>query len=336
MTKQTIELNGKHYDAVTGELVSSPAKKQTTVHAAVQKGPTKVTVQSKATPNHTKAHAQQSSHTLMRKAVKKPEPATKYSVHAPVTHNHGTSITVKHPAHQINEHRLKRAQSIEQSAYVQKYNPIHHIPVTLAAVPVQPEPKAEEQAPPVAPPPLQHGIEMFERAIQNASHYVDISAQKKHFTKKRRKHALSMGSGFAALMLVAGFMVYQNSPGLQISAAGMRVGVSTAAPDFKEIGLRYNGVASAKDKRIIGLKDEKGTYQLTQQKTNWSGDSMIQSVSSTDASGQPNYTTVELNGQKVYRLNNGSDMWVKNGVWYSLSGNRGVNPEKLEAIVQNS
>ncbi len=343
MTKQTIELNGKHYDAVTGELVSAKAKaapQKTMVKAETATKAVKaksVTVSAKATPNHTKAHSVQSSQTLMRRAVKRPGPSvTRHPLHVPVTHEAATPVHVKHGVHAVNQHRLERAQSVQQSAYVQKYNPIHHIPVTLSSVPVQPEPKQEEQEAPVAPPPIQHGMEMFERAIENASHYVDIAAQKKHFTKHRRKHAISMASGFTALMLVAGFMVYQNSPGLQVSTAGVRVGLSTAAPNFQEIGLTYNGVATEEDKRIIGLKDGQYAYQLTQEKTNWSGESMIHSVSSTDASGKPNYTVVEVNGQKVYRLTNGSDMWVKDGVWYSLSGNRGVNPEKLEAIVQNS
>ncbi len=339
MTKQTIELNGKHYDAVTGELVSAKAEKEPTQHASATKTvkTENAKVEVKAAVNHTKAHDVQSSQTLMRKSVKRPGADTKqYSVHVPVAHEEATPIHVKHGVHAVNQHRLERSKTVQQSAYVQKYNPLHHVPVTLSSVPVQPEPKQEEQEAPVAPPPIQHGIEMFERAIENASHYVDISAQKKHFTKKQRRHALSMGSGFAALMLVAGFMVYQNTPGLQISAAGMRVGLSTATPDFKEIGFSYNGVTTAQDKRIIGLKDGQGSYQLTQQKTNWSGDSMIHSVSSTDASGNPNYTTAEVNGQKVYKLRNGSTMWVKDGVWYSLSGNRGVNPQKLEAIVHNS
>jgi hypothetical protein len=346
VTKQTIELNGKHYDAVTGVLISSGAKTKTETATPKTKLIAKTVktdtlnaekAATKVEPNHTKAHSVQTSQTLMRKSVKRPGPTVKrHSVHVPVTHESTTPIQIKHGAHAVNQHRLERAKNIQQSAYVQKYNPLHHIPVTLSSVPVQPEPKQEEQEAPEAPPPVQHSIEMFERAIENASHYVDIAMQKKHFTKKRRKHALSMGTGFVALMLVAGFMVYQNSPGLQVSAAGMRVGVSATAPNFKEIGLKYNGVATAEDKRIIGLKDDNGTYQLTQEKTNWSGESMIHSVSSTDASGKPNYVVIEVSGQKVYRLSNGSDMWVKDGVWYSLSGNRGVNPDKLEAIVQNS
>ena len=347
MTKQTIELNGKHYDSVTGELVSATAKTEVepkakkTVATPHDTAEVVVTESHAATPkteaNHTKAHTVQSSQTLMRKAVKRPGPSVKrHGIHAPVTHESTTTVAVKHGVHTVNPNRLERAQTVHQSAYVQKYNPLHHIPVSLSSVPVQPEPKQEEQEAPVAPPPIQHGMAMFERAIENATHYVDIAAQKKHFTKKQRRHAMSMSSGFAALMLVAGFMVYQNSPGLQVSAAGMRVGVSTVAPDFQKIGLSYNGVATEEDKRIIGLKDSTYTYQLTQEKTNWSGDSMIQSVSSTDASGTPNYTVVEVNGQKVYRLGNGSDMWVKDGVWYSLSGNRSVSPDKLKAIVQNS
>ncbi len=328
MTAKTITLNGKHYDPVTGHLVTQKdLDKSATTKVAVR-------------PNHTKHHAAQSSTTLMRRAVKKPKAVATVAT-LPVEHSISHKIEVKHTLGHTDSARLERAQSVAQSPHVSRY--AHHKDVTVSygSVPVQPEPKTAETEAPVAPPPLQAAAhtDMFERAIERATNYVDIAAERVHFNKKKRTHVLHMAGGLTALALLAGFAFYQNSSVLQIKAAGLRAGLASSTPDLKATGFGYAGVQTVKDSRVLGLTDQDGNYQLRQTPTNWSGAAMIESVASTDASGKLNYEVMSFAGNTVYHLSNGSYTWVKNGIWFQFApteGQKDVPLDKLSALIQNS
>jgi hypothetical protein len=328
VTTQSIKLNGKYYHPVTGEVV----KDVTPSVATAVKSPT--------TLNHTKRHAPQTSQTLMRRAVKKPK-AIAVNTISPLGHPDTYTVKVKQPIKSVNPSRLQRAQSIAQSPHVSRYAQHSNLSVAYASIPVQPEPKIVENEAPVAPPPLQTftASEMFERAIERATNYVDIAAERAHFNKKKRAHALHMATGLTALALFAGFAFYQNSSMLQIKAAGLRSGLARSTPNLQATGFQYAGVQTAQDTRVLGLSDSAGNYQLRQTPTNWSGAAMIHSVSSTDASGVPNHETLSFAGTTVYRLTSGTYTWVKNGVWYQFTptdGHKEIPLDKLSALIQNS
>jgi hypothetical protein len=66
------------------------------------------------------------------------------------------------------------------------------------------------------------------------------------------------------------------------------------------------------------------------------GDSMIQHVSSVSASGKPNYRGVKVGDHTVYRFDDRQATWVKDGVWYQLSGTAPLSDTELHALVTNS
>jgi len=294
------------------------------------------------TLNHTRHHTTQSSKTLMRRAVKKPHPKAQLTVHPALAKAGVTTIQPKNHVQNTDPARLERAQATPQSPHVSRY--AQHkdgYTVSYGSIPVQPEPKQLENEAPVAPPPLQtvSPTAMFENAIHQATHYVDIVAERTHFNRKKRTHALHMAGGLTALAVLTGFAVFLNSPSLQIRLAGLKTGLAQSTPDLSATGFGFGGVQTGSDARVLGLTDSEGNYQLRQTPTNWSGPAMIRSVSSTDASGKHNYETLNFAGYSVYRLTNGTYTWVKDGIWYQFTptdGNKEVPLDKLSALIQNS
>lgn len=326
MAKQTVELNGKHYDAVSGEPVRSTTSLAAPRHTAA---------------NHTRRHAAQSSQTLMRRAVKKPAVSPHFAVIHPVQRSAMHAIEVKRGIRKIDDARHERARSIAQSPHVSRYSQAPGVTVSYASIPVQPEPKQLEKEAPSAPPPLQAhpATDMFEKAIEHATHYVDIAAERMQFNRKKRLHAVHMTAGLTALAVVAGFAFFLNSPAAQIRLSGLKSGINRSTPDLKATGFRYAGVQTKDDTRVLGLADTAGNYQLRQTPTNWSGSAMIKSVSATAASGARNYQEIRFAGYTVYRLSNGTYTWVKNGIWYQFSptdGHKAIPLDKLSALIQNS
>ncbi len=345
MSQEIIRLQGKAYDAITGAPVHDAAKSPKHPHKAAASTPAKTPAVAHSshhsTINHIKAHAVQPSHTLMRRAVKKPGQGTKRQlrVQGTLTHPLSATIAIKHSAEQIDAARLGKAQQIQKHHQVNRFGGQTDIAIKFANIPVQQAPdNLPTNDPPVTPPPVPTNkpVDIFEHAMANASNFVDITAHRAHFKKKTKQHMLSAAAGSVALLLIAGFAAYQNTPGLQLKIAGFRAGVATATPDFRATGFAYNGATANHSRLVIGLKSASGTYQLSEQKTNWSGEDMITQVSAVDASGQTNYSTLQAGGHTVYRFGNTQATWVKGGIWYQVNGNQGLTDTQLKSLVQNT
>lgn len=278
----------------------------------------------------------------MRAAVKKPTAhairvQTTVEVKAPELRH---VLTPKSTASTIDPSRSERAVEIPRSEKISRFGGAESkngSATTISHVPVHVVPEPPEDNEPTAPEPKRTNTpDMFVQAIANASHFVDI---KEHHAKQRRaakRHAISMATGFAALLLIAGFATYINTPGLQIKVAGIQAGVTAIQPDFEKAGFAYNGVRANDGKRVIGLQSNGHQYQLLERSTNWDGQTMIHTVSSVSANGTPNYTPIKVGSHTIYRFNEKQATWVKNGTWYHLSGDAAVSDAQLSALVQNS
>ena len=343
MSQEVIRLQGKAYDAVTGALVTDAVKTSKTP-AIKQVAVSKPSTSSihHGTINHLKAHAAQPSRTLMRRAVKKPGQSLKRQVHVQgaLTRPLPATIAVKHSATLVDADRLHKAQQIPKHQRVNRFGvPKEEVAIKFADIPVHQAPDTvPSNDPPVTPPPMPTNkpADIFEHAMHNATNFIDITAHRAHFKKVTRRHMLSAASGTLALLLIAGFAAYQNTPGLQLKLAGFRAGIATATPDFGATGFAYNGATADHSRLVIGLKNARGSYQLSEQKTNWSGQDMISQVSAVDASGQANYSTLQAAGNTVYRFGSTQATWVKDGIWYQVNGNQSLTDKQLAALVQNT
>jgi hypothetical protein len=162
--KNTIELNGKRYDALTGNLLSLDAvtpksnvsvsvkhhvKKpgapahhaKTSTTATAKKSAGQVMDIRRAPAGHIKHHRPEPSKTLMRKVVKKPEASVKRHVKTQPR----TDVLAKTPAHvlvpksslnHIDETRLKRAEHVAKNKLVSRFgqvtSPVSHQAVHVA------------------------------------------------------------------------------------------------------------------------------------------------------------------------------------------------------------
>lgn len=138
---QVIEINGRRYDAHTGEHIGE----------ATKLAAPKLTVKIKArkVAKHVQPHATASSKLLMRQAVKKPAAHSKLKVHGPLKTIQPANdlVVIKHV-----EHRLQHAKQVSRSHKVQHFaslspraysaavaaprpliNDVHHIAVRQVA-----------------------------------------------------------------------------------------------------------------------------------------------------------------------------------------------------------
>lgn len=320
--------------------VAAPASQTANVqqHSAVQ-------------AKHVRHHAAQSSQTLMRTVVQRPLPSfhKQAGTQASLQHKVPSLIVPKASVASVNPARLLRAQAIHRSPQITRHGHQSGVHATLAPLAVQPQPDPTPVVPPPQPnndgvpaapaPQPNNGPEkptdIFEHALMNAGHFVDVHTHVNHFKKQTRRHLTSMAAGTIALVVIAGFAAYQNTPGLQFKVASIQAGVSTGMPNFKAAGFAYNGVKASGGKLTVGFAGKNGQYQLTQQTTNLSGTDVIQNVGATDAGGHPNYTTVQAGNTTIYRFATTDAMWVSNGMWYTVNGNAPLSDQQVQSLVKN-
>lgn len=294
-------------------------------------------------PNHTKAVKPQHSQTLMRTAVKPPKPSFYKQAGTQSTLQHAVPslIVNKKSVVSVDSSRLARAQQTERSPRISHHTaeqPASLLPQfgPLAVQPVPVKPEGHEPSTPPAPHPDNKPTDMFEHALANANHFVDIQSQKLHFRKKARRHVASMAAGTLALFVIAGFAFYQNSPGLQFKVASYHAGVATHMPNLSATGFAYEGARAENGKLVVGLSGASGNYRLSQEATNLSAQDLIQNIGATDASGYPDYRSVQSDDVTIYRFSNTDATWVRNGTLYTVNGSGNLTDQQVESLVRNT
>jgi hypothetical protein len=284
----------------------------------------------------------------MRKSVKPPTPSfhKQAGTVGALQHTTPSLIVPKASVASLDAVRLARAQSTARSPHISRHAGAQHHRITpmMAPLAVQPVPVAtpgndtkpgnEDPGAP-APQPTNNPTDIFEKALMSASNFVDLHARKQHYRRHVQRHIASMAAGAFALIVIASFAAYQNTPGLQFRVASIQAGVTTHMPNLQAAGFAYKGAHAQNGKLAIAFSDTHANYQLTQSATNLSNDDMIQVVGATDASGYPNYQTMHTGNTTVYRFSTTNATWVSNGTWYTVNGNAPLSDSQVESLVRN-
>lgn len=367
-----IVLNGKLYDAATGQLIHAPSpthhqkpkpkihKKTGQVidgvmrpagHKPVQakktiKVKTAATVAVASSTTHQPVpmarHKPQRAATLMRHAVNKP------SVSQPAKSPKPTSV---HDARTAE--RLARAKAIPKSQHIARFPSSHSaqrpVPKKHAAVSVQAAPKSTE--PPITQPhksashhasaPLSASEQLVTNALKNArAHEASHPYAKK--PRRRFAHAFGMNNrtantamGIAAMVLLAGFFVYQNIPNFSMRLASARAGFAASQPGYRPSGFTQDKLVSyAPGKVTISFhsNSDSRNYQISQQVSNWNSQALADNYL---AVNNKQFQTYQAGGKTIYVYDGSNATWVNGGVWYQIQGQSSLTSEQLLRIANS-
>lgn len=352
----TIELNGKTYDARTGKIIAStaPPKSSSTVPTRTNTETNHKTIDgftrrrresaSAKTTAHSVHKKTEKSKTLMRTAVKKPivdkshqksDSSSQVSYHKPTSHK------------VVDEKRVKRASRVQQSALIKRFGtPQKAIKSTPAIIPVQPEPVAPpipsldihykkvsslhtNQVKPNAPK------RTFQNAIDNCTSHTQPAhpktTRKQHISHKLRvsTRAVNVTAASLAVLLLTGFIAYQNVPNLSMRVAAARAGVHGTMPGYQPAGFGLAGPIAYQPGQITikyASRSDDRSFEVSQQSTDWNSDSLLENFIATN---QATYQTFQDSGKTIYIYDNNNATWVDGGVWYRIEGKSALNNDQL-------
>jgi hypothetical protein len=342
----TMELNGKQYNAITGQLLHTTPKSVDGFSVAAVSSRNNVTPKAmnvhREPLHHVAPHKAEKSQTLMRNTVKHPTMPFKRAVHvAPHTSTLVPKIQFdvmfKHSAQVVDGERLRRAHTIAKSGLVRRFAAGSH-PSSRPTISYQsrttPAPQVRiasmHEQPVATESPTT--VDVFERALAAAAEPARkrsaYSPSKKRISGSQRLRQITsiLASGLA-VMLIIGFVAYNNAANIQLRLASARSGVNATLPAWQPSGFHLGTFAY-------------GPGHLTVNYTNSAGQnfSIAQATSSLDSNTllsdyvYPNnetYNTILAHGNTIYTYGNNDATWVNGGIWYKLTTHGSLSTSQL-------
>lgn len=332
--KNTIVINGKVYDVLTGLPVAAPDKpaaKAPASHAAKPVVASHVDHHAAATTHSaTKTHQRvQRSKTLRRDILKKPasnpqtvvgqlrrKPAS-HSIKSPQVHKfaparHGTVRATDIVSH----HKPKATPPVVSSIVAQKHSLVHparQAPVKLTTRSVK-----------------DHVI--ADRMTRTHTAPAHVATAKKGSLFSRRPRTLSIASAMVSVMVLGGYLTYLNMPSLSVRVAASQAGIAADFPDYHPDGYRFGGpVAFAPGQVSIKFlsNGSDAQYTVTQQKSTWDSQAVHDNLVASTAGND--YVTNSQQGLTIYTFKNNA-AWVNRGILYTVSGDAPLSNEQLLRI----
>ena len=343
MTKATITINGRTYDAITGMPVVT-SKPQEARPAAAHTAHTPAPAQPRrpvaraftdVAPTHTAAHTHatapaqavhrapaQKSHTLHRQAVKKPGVALTQTT-PPAGHraDHSRSPLITRFGEQKPAHTAAHTKAVQPTETV--------APATMhpaVAKALQQQATAEAQKPQLS------GKDLKEQLIKER--LAEVSERPHEHHKKtgwlgRQPRLVTILSSTLALLILGGYLTYITLPSISLRVAASRAGVNANMPEYKPDGYSLDGpITYSPGEVVISYKSNTNTetgYKLVQKATNWDSQAVLDNYVSklTD-----NYLTFQERGVTVYTFGNKA-AWVNGGLLYTIDGNAGLSSDQI-------
>lgn len=324
--KNTININGKVYDARTARLLDSShaSKTRGTSIDGVMPRPSEIItpVQNSLSPKThkqrevaaSKKRSLQHSKTLMHRVSRKPVKA------------HENSEITSH-SRAASDLKARRAHSIARSSFIDKFDPPGmRVERKTADLSVKQHP--EEHVTPqhhTKPKTAVHRHNHNQVHSQTESERLFNQALEKsapHLTKKKRSKRGSKVAKWGAVAvsatLLAALVVYLNIPNINLKLASNKAGFSAVMPGYHPSGFKQSGVISAENGQVtisfVSNTDNR-SYDVKQEVSSWNSQTMQDSFL---AANSKSYTTSQEGGRTIYFYDQGSATWVNGGVWYQV------------------
>lgn len=339
--KQTLVINGKVYDAVSGLQVAAPdpvAKKTTaaapsSLSEIVAKPVSAVSAPALRTPLHAKQAHQvtKKSSTLRREFLTKPAShAQTRPVRRSVTTVEKSQLITKFAAH---PQPLAAAPRPKTTAPRLDITPNKSRPAAIVA---QKHALVTSAVPAQQVQPVLNTRSVREQLIAERMAAVDTTptppkkARRGFFAKQPR--FASLASASLAIFVLGGYFTYLNMPGLSVRVAAAQADVAANYPEYHPDGYSFNGpVAFAQGQVAIDFHANGGSgkYTLTQQKSTWDSQAVYDNVVAKVA--DDSYVTNSQQGLTIYTFK-GEAAWVNKGILYTISGDAPLSNEQLLRI----
>ena len=327
--RDEIIINGKKYDAITGELLSAPKNNCSIKNKDISKIHNNL----------------QRSSTLNRKYVTVPK-RQGVSLHQDEMisqfkrrHDYQEAILRAREAKETQQDRIlisrfsKKSKIIspiskEQIKEVEKIAPFEEHPLAKKANEELRAKKVQKQE------ILNQEVKEF--AISQAIEKSREESKKSRGIHRKsffaRKKFISFSMVFAVAIFGVGYLTYINLPDIASRITAFQSGMAVETPAYIASGYSPKGLAYF-DGKNVNFEYKKGdsNYKIQQSQSGWDSSALLQNYVTKKWS--EDYSTTYSNGLTIYSNRRGESVWVNNGKLYKVeaSGNK-ISDEEIRKI----
>lgn len=362
-----IHLNGKRYDAYSGELLSDVAPRSLpgsphtkSIDGLAKPGtalmgpPPKVHEPEPLRPAarpisdiargpapHLQHHAVKKSQTLMRSTVSKPEGSLKHKVQA-ASHTHALvakpQVTIvkklSHP--KVDPNRARRAERIARSEQVHRYAASHElrgaVPISrlVAAAPAIKPVHASTPAAHTVAAPQASSLDIFEHALMQANSHLEplVHPHKKRRSNRRSKQIISFGAVALCALVIAGFVAMQNQANLTVRYASHKAGITASLPNYRPIGFSVGKFKYSSGSVAVQYNNQSSGQSFMLSQTASNWDSQALKENFV-ASADKSYQVVQSAGRTIYTYGDNNATWVAGGILYKITSDGSLTSSEL-------
>lgn len=312
MSKVTITVNGKVYNAATGAAVTNNAGEQI-IRPSTNR-------------------AVRSSHHAHRK-TEKSRTAQRRAPSTPVHTVQKRAVTQRSP-------QSSQSKSPAVARFAPHAQTMHSKPRLVSDVirPATPHPMAEKAHARIqAKQPQIHrtikpaGVlkkEAIDEAMEKAPQH---NGNKQIKRTSRAPRMLSFASMALSVLLLAGYFTYINLPNLSVRVAAAQAGIEASYPGYRPDGYRLAGVNYEKGSVSLDFSANAGpqSYTVTQRQTSWDSTAVRENyVKSTWGDNAMPYSE---RGLTIY-AHEGNAAWVNGGIFYTITGDAPLSTSQVRSI----
>ncbi|MBI3624062.1 hypothetical protein HY218_00335 [Candidatus Saccharibacteria bacterium] len=339
--QNVIELKGKRYDAITGHVIA--AVHQLESHPKQSSTAKQRTTDGFLHPHHLKIGAQTvhtkpaRSQTLMRSAVKKP-----FITATVVPIDQGIEDFSARKA--LEDVRWRRAKKIATNKLVSRFGKTDATEfkvvtkTTRLGVKPAPPPVTAVSASAFRPHGLSKAHQHIQKSLARATAHTEKPpkkpklhhrvAKKLHLSPRRLNASLAV----LTLLLLGGFIAYQNGSAIAIRMAAAKAGIAVTVPAYTPAGFSLQTHVAKAGQITLGYasRSDSRTFQVTQTVSAWDNNTLLENFVAANA-----YQTTSSKGRKIYLYNGDNATWVDNGIWYKVESHANLSSDQLQHLIDS-
>mgnify|MGYP003525926364 CR=1 FL=1 len=323
--QNTIVINGKVYDAISGLPAGAPdvitpaaAESKTAVHSAT-KAVTSEVVHSRIHKAKVAHRPVQRSQTLRRDIVKQP------AQHKPARHKPTPGLVAKSPMisrFAAHPQALPKAPTPHTKSSPVIHRATHPSAITHTSKSALSSRELKEKL-------------IAERLAnaQSTQPTRDHKAPRKSFFARAPRVSSVVAACFAIVFL-GGYLTYINMPNLSMRVAAANAGVDATFPDYRPDGYRFDGPI-AYNSGEVNVKFASNTnhsgYTIGQKSSSWDSQAVLDNYVSKKSK---DYLTYSEQGLTIYTYE-GKAAWVNGGVFYTIEGDAPLSSDQILRIASS-
>ena len=149
---------------------------------------------------------------------------------------------------------------------------------------------------------------IFDQAVTTAtSHTQQSPKESKRYKTSRFGHRhvklISLSATTLAILILGGFIAYQNKANLELQLASTKAGFHATMPSYKPIGFAFKSLNYQPGSVMIGYNSGSKTLNVSQKQSNWDSTTLLQNFVATSGDS---YQAYEAAGRTIYVYTNGA------------------------------